>query len=178
MSHTIVKFDISASAPSIVGGAGTTIKRFSDRANLSDLLLPFGSAVDGQSFEVYASGYVSAAGRVTYVVQANTNPSLTEAGVFVDLAGGSNIPGASDLPFHIALVLMGHSATGKVQGWVESMMLGGVSFPKKATTPLQINFIRTDTHIAPFSLAMGVIFEESAEENRAALTEFRAVQKG
>src|SRR6266404_1992566 len=178
MSHTIVKFDISASAPSIVGGAGTSIKRFSDRTNLSDLLLPFGSTIDGQTFEVYASGFISTpAGRVTYVVQANTNPSLTEAGVYVDLARGSNIPGASDVPFHIALVLMGHSATGKVQGWVESMMLGGVSFPKKATTPLQINFIRTDTHIAPFSLAMGVIFEESAEENRAALTEFRAVQK-
>src|SRR6266478_2803054 len=149
MSHTIVKFDISASAPSIVGGAGTTIKRFSDnKVPTSDqLLLPFGSAVDGQSFEVYVSGYVSAAaGRVGYRIQANTHPSPTEAPVYVDLAGGSNIPGASDLPFHIALVLMGHSATGKVQGWVESMMLGGVSFPKRATTPLQqINFIRTDT---------------------------------
>ena len=176
MSNVIAKFDISASAPSVVAGAGTTIKRFLNRPparqmigpgvtfplnqnHLQDqLLLPFSGAIDGQHFEVYISGSVSAAvGRVTYVIQANAS-ELT-------LAEGSHTPRDIDIPFTFSLGLLGHSATGTMIGSFEGM-IGGV-LTKGAITPFPVRSL---------SLSVGVIFEESAEENRASLTEFRACQ--
>ncbi len=175
MSHVISKFDISASAPSVVGGTGTTIKRFVNRPpaqqmvgpgitlvnpNPSDqLLLPFSGSTDGQHFEVYISGSVSAAvGRVTYLIQTND----------ITLAGGSHTPRDIDIPFIFSLGLLGHSATGIMIGSFEGM-IGGV-LTKGALTPFPVR--------ASLSLSVGVIFEESAAENKALLTEFRAVQKG
>ena len=180
MSHMIAKFDIGASSPSIVGGTGTTIKRFLNRPpagqmigpgvtlpvnpnHLQDqLLLPFSGAIDGQLFEVYISGSVSAAiGRVTYVIQENIGE--------VTLAEGSHVPRDLDVPFTFNLALLGHTATGKMIGSFEAM-LAGFHIPERAI-PLLFP-VR-----ASLSLSVGVIFENSAEENSAALTEFRAVQK-
>jgi len=180
MSHTIAKFDISASAPSVVSGAGTTIKRFFfnrpparqmigpgvtlsvNPNHLQDqLLLPFSGAIDGQFFEVYISGSVSAVvGQVTYVIQANASEPIT-------LAGGSHTPRDIDIPFTFSLGLLGHSATGIMIGSFEGM-IGGV-LTKGAITPFPVR--------SSLSLSVGVIFEESAAENSASLTEFRAVQK-
>src|SRR6266436_9448980 len=99
MSNVIAQYNISASSPSVVGGTGTTIKRFFNRPparqmvgpgvtlpvkpnHLQDrLLLPFSGSIDGQFFEVYISGSVSAVvGRVTYVIQANASEPITLAG--------------------------------------------------------------------------------------------------
>jgi hypothetical protein len=176
MSNVIAQFDISASSPSVVGGAGTTIKRFVNRPpaqqmvgpgvtlpvnpnHLQDqLLLPFSGAIDGQHFEVYISGSVSApVGRVTYVIQAND----------ITLAGGSHTPRDIDIPFTFSLGLLGHSATGTMIGSFEGM-IGGV-LTKGAITPFPVR--------PSLSFSVGVIFEKSAAENKALLTEFRAVQK-
>jgi hypothetical protein len=109
------------------------------------LLLPFSGAIDGQRFEVYISGSVSApVGRVTYLIQANTNVSLVEE------------------PF--SLGLLGHTATGTMIGSFEAFHI-----PGRAITPF---LVRKPS----FSLSVGAIFENSAEENSASLTEFRACQ--
>jgi hypothetical protein len=177
MSNVIAKFDISASSPSVVGGTGTTIKRFVNRPparqmvgpgvtipvnpnHLQDqLLLPFSGAIDGQRFEVYISGSVSAAvSRVTYLIQENVGE--------VTLAGASHTPRDIDIPFTFSLGLLGHSATGTMIGSFEGV-IGGV-LTKGAITPFPVR--------QSLSLSVGVIFENSAEASSASLTEFK-VQK-
>jgi hypothetical protein len=171
----VAQYEVSASIPSVVGGTGKAIKYFSSRPTQSlwnsgrvgvfapptqtpyELLIPF-EKVNGNRFEVYASGYASSVGPVAYVIQAKTNEKFI-------LASPSNLPGMSDLPFHIRLVLEGN---GLVQGTFQSM-LAGVFEPEKAIKPFAINS-------SSFSLMVGVVFETSAEENKAALTEFRVVQ--
>ncbi len=174
---TIAKFgDISASVPSVVGGMGSSIKYFlrpevnplnvSLRIPPEEFLLPFGTPI-GNRLEAYVSGYAASAGSVTYTVEANTNfnnvglpPSL------VTLVNVSSTPVLEDSPFHIHLVFI---VGDIVYGTFESL-LNGAFMPERAMTPFRISGL--------FSLRAGVMFQTSAETNRAALTEFRVVQRG
>lgn len=175
----IIQYEISAAFPSVVGGTGKAIKHFFSRpvqtlwnsgkvgvyapstVTPQELSVPF-EKVNGSRFEVLASGYVSAvSGSVSYIIQAKNSNSKEK----FTLANLSNLPGATDLPFHIRLVLEGN---GLIQGTVQSM-LAGIFESEKAIKPFAISS-------PSFNLMIGVIFEASAEENKAALTEFRVVQ--
>jgi hypothetical protein len=167
----IARYEISAAMPSVVGGTGKTIKYFFTRPTQTvwnfgkvgvyapsipppqELSIPF-ELVNGTRFEIYASGYVSTPGPVAYIIQEKESV----------LASLSNIPGESDLPFHIKLVLEGN---GLIQGTIQSM-LAGVFEPEKAIKPFAVT--------SSLSLKIGVIFADSVDENKAALTEFKIVQ--
>lgn len=175
----IAQYEVSSAHPSVVGGTGKAIKYFFSRPTQTvwnsgkvgvyssatitpqELSIPF-EKINGSRFEIYASGYVSApSGSVGYVIQVKNADSKEK----IILASLSNLPGATDLPFHIRLVLEGN---GLVQGTVQSI-LAGVFDPEKAIKPFVIS--------SPlFGLMAGVAFEVSAEENKAALTEFRVIQ--
>jgi hypothetical protein len=174
----VAQYDINASMASVVGGTGNEIKYFLSRPVQKlwnsgkvgvyspstpvprELPLPF-EKINGSRFEVYASGYASATkGSVTYLIQAKDSSSEK-----ITLVRLSNVPGTVDLPFHVKLVLEGN---GLFQGTVQSM-IAGVFESEKGMKPFAIN--------SPFfSLMIGVQFEVSAEDNKAALTEFKVVQ--
>jgi hypothetical protein len=174
----VAQFDINASMQSVVGGTGNEVKYFLSRPVQKlwnagkvgvyspsipvprELPLPF-EKINGSRFEVYASGYTSAGkGHINYLIQAKDS-SLEK----ITLVSLSNIPSMVDLPFHIKLVIEGN---GLFQGTVQSM-LAGIFESERSIKPFAINS-------PSFSLMIGVQFEVSAEDNKAALTEFKVVQ--
>lgn len=171
---TLAEFQISASAPSFVGGPGTETKFFKDNSYLEQLPYPFSG--DGQSsLEIYATGVASSRGSVKYVIAAVTDVPAGRGQI--PLADPSNIPGIAT-PFSLRLMLHADSACGMVQGTVASL-LNGVSEPEKAITSFKVeksNWSRSNH--APFNLVVGVAFAESAESNGAALFEFKIVSRG
>jgi hypothetical protein len=208
----LAQYEVTAAFPSTVGGAGTTIKYFSSNPPaslwnvgqpginapattnnlgavptatnaLGQLTLPSAGKMNGQRFEIFASGYVSAAaGLVTYTLQSNTNVNLTGASpAYVILGPGgvapTNTPGtASNLPFHLHVVLEGDSASGIVQGIADSM-LNNVFADDAAITALSgVNFSGSSAGFGPLGFVIGVTFATSAAGNSASLTEFKIVQ--
>lgn len=208
----IANYEVSAAFPSTVGGTGTAIKYFSSNPpaslwnvgaagvnapattnnfgavptatnSLGQMLIPSSGKVNGNRFEIYASGYVSAAaGLVTYTLQSNTNVNASGASpayVILGPAGAAptNTPGTvNNLPWHLHVVLEGDSASGIVQGTAESLLNNVLAGPAVITALTGVNFSGSAAGFAPFGLVIGVTFATSAAANSASLTEFKVVQ--
>lgn len=181
MSNVINALPVNGLNPVTVGGTGTAVKYFPTAPGASigvastavgQLNLPGSSRLNGQVFNVIATGNVFATGTALMTLSANTAAQgVTPSYTIVATSGAVTPTASTTTSWCIKASMYGDSASGVVSGTFQVYFNGLLT----ASTTILTNNL-TGINFAseyPFGLVVGVTFGTSSSTSLAKLFQFQ-----